>query len=236
MNLREQIWDMQRKYPEFDVVCHLPWMVCWEGTLCPLSGQKYTVRIRCQRPYRTETFTVWTPHTPLVEILDPKLDLTNRHEGHDPLLHLYRNKHKNGQVHLCLDNPDDPGWVSGVSIADTIVPWANEWLMFYEFWQATGKWTGGGRDHRIVNREEVCPVSATNTRMPNAVLPELCVNGVYQSLGPKLENFAFSALTEAVYAAFSQPPYSPNSKSNLRLLVSESTSTLTLSQELQRVA
>ena len=31
-------------------------------------------------------------------------------------------------------------------LADTIVPWAAEWLMHYELWLVTGEWTGGG-DH-----------------------------------------------------------------------------------------
>jgi hypothetical protein len=29
-------------------------------------------------------------------------------------------------------------------IADTIVPWAALWLVFYEYWLATGLWLGGG--------------------------------------------------------------------------------------------
>ena len=29
-------------------------------------------------------------------------------------------------------------------IADTIVPWACEWLLHYEIWLATGEWHGGG--------------------------------------------------------------------------------------------
>ncbi|MDY0295864.1 MAG: hypothetical protein RB296_00975 [Acidobacteriota bacterium] len=29
-------------------------------------------------------------------------------------------------------------------IAKTIVPWASEWLIFYELWLATGEWLGGG--------------------------------------------------------------------------------------------
>lgn len=236
MNLREQIWDMQQKIPDFNLVVHLPWMVCWEGTLCPLSGQKYKIRLRCQRPYRTENFRVWTPHTPMVEILDPKLELTNTHEGHDPLLHLYRDDHDDGRLYLCLDNPQEPGWVPGTSVADTIIPWTNQWLMFYEFWQATGKWVGGGRDHRIVIQEEACPVPTSRNQTLNVDLPGLYTNDAYQGLGPKLENFAFSVLTAAVYAAFSQPPFSPRSKSNFCLLESESTSASTSSPALQRAA
>lgn len=29
-------------------------------------------------------------------------------------------------------------------IANTIVPWAVEWLFFYEVWLVTGEWGGGG--------------------------------------------------------------------------------------------
>lgn len=31
-------------------------------------------------------------------------------------------------------------------IADTIVPWASEWLLHYEYWLSTGTWHGGGHE------------------------------------------------------------------------------------------
>lgn len=31
-----------------------------------------------------------------------------------------------------------------MALAHTIVPWACDWLMHYEFWLATGTWAGGG--------------------------------------------------------------------------------------------
>ena len=37
-------------------------------------------------------------------------------------------------------------------IADTIVPWTQEWLFFYEIWLATNEWCGGG--HTPVSYEE----------------------------------------------------------------------------------
>jgi hypothetical protein len=30
-------------------------------------------------------------------------------------------------------------------MANSIVPWASEWLFFYEMWLITGEWDGGGR-------------------------------------------------------------------------------------------
>ena len=29
-------------------------------------------------------------------------------------------------------------------LADTVLPWVSEWLYFYEQWQTTGEWHGGG--------------------------------------------------------------------------------------------
>jgi hypothetical protein len=29
-------------------------------------------------------------------------------------------------------------------IADSVVPWASEWLFFYEIWLPSGEWHGGG--------------------------------------------------------------------------------------------
>lgn len=43
---------------------------------------------------------------------------------------------------LCLNEPSE--WRSSMYIADTIVPWAAEWLANYEIWLATGDWHGGG--------------------------------------------------------------------------------------------
>jgi hypothetical protein len=43
---------------------------------------------------------------------------------------------------LCLHLADD--WNDGMLIADSTVPWAAEWLAYYEIWKATGEWHGGG--------------------------------------------------------------------------------------------
>ena len=43
---------------------------------------------------------------------------------------------------LCLHFPGE--WTPEKSIATTIVPWTSEWLLHYEIWVFTGKWTGGG--------------------------------------------------------------------------------------------
>jgi hypothetical protein len=44
-------------------------------------------------------------------------------------------------------------WDSDMALAETIVPWASEWLLHYEFWLITGKWGGGGHGSNAINRE-----------------------------------------------------------------------------------
>lgn len=38
------------------------------------------------------------------------------------------------------------GWTGDMLIADTIVPWTCEWLIYYEIWLAIGEWYGGGEE------------------------------------------------------------------------------------------
>ena len=45
---------------------------------------------------------------------------------------------------LCLYYGPAREWIPDKMIADTIVPWASEWLLHYEFWLVTGIWHGGG--------------------------------------------------------------------------------------------
>ena len=48
---------------------------------------------------------------------------------------------------LCLYYSDDQSWSIYKTIADTIIPWTSEWLLFYEYWLATGKWLGPEAPH-----------------------------------------------------------------------------------------
>lgn len=45
-------------------------------------------------------------------------------------------------VFLCLHLSHE--FNSQQLLADTIIPWASEWLYFYEIWLTTGEWCGGG--------------------------------------------------------------------------------------------
>lgn len=68
---------------------------------------------------------------PKVKVLSPTLET----RPGEPLPHVYPGNE------LCLYYQDE--FVGTESfIADTIVPWASEWLYFYEHWMTTASWLG----------------------------------------------------------------------------------------------
>lgn len=52
--------------------------------------------------------------------------------------------HMFDQDRLCLFLTGE--WTADMYVADTIIPWAAEWLHYYELWHATGAWHGGGHE------------------------------------------------------------------------------------------
>lgn len=54
--------------------------------------------------------------------------------------------HMYGQKRLCLFYPRGNEWSGDMYVADSFVPWAAEWLHYYELWHATGEWLGGGHE------------------------------------------------------------------------------------------
>jgi hypothetical protein len=90
------------------------------------ASQTYAVRLRYQ-PWRRPRVTV--PH--------PQLKL---HPDAHALPHIYPGNE------LCLYYPGQ--WRDDMLLAVTILPWTAEWLIHYELWLITGRWTGGGHAGR----------------------------------------------------------------------------------------
>ena len=67
---------------------------------------------------------------PRVAVADPPLVLPS---GATSLPHVY----SNGD--LCLYLPSQ--WKESMLLADTILPWTSQWLLFYELWLITGHWS-----------------------------------------------------------------------------------------------
>ena len=94
----------------------------WTGNLQPSSSSpRYFVQIMYKYLDR-----------PTVRVLRPQIC--------EDAPHIY------GDGSLCLYYRDG-SWTRSRMIAETILPWAAEWLYFYEYWQATGKWLGPEAPH-----------------------------------------------------------------------------------------
>lgn len=100
-------------------------LVCTVPLQPTAASRAYTVRMSHRHGKR-----------PQVEVIEPQLEL---HPGADRLPHVYPGDQ------LCLYY--DREWNDGLLLAHTVLPWASEWLLYYELWLATGSWHGGGTRH-----------------------------------------------------------------------------------------
>jgi hypothetical protein len=78
-------------------------------------------------------------HPPRVYVLEPDIFLLAA-ERRPP--HLYPPFEY--PAHLCLFHPDKRDWTRQMLVSETIVPWASEWLFYFELWLVTKEWMGGG--------------------------------------------------------------------------------------------
>ena len=90
--------------------------------------------------YRVEmVYRPW--NAPEVRILTPPI----KPERH---LHFY----KDGT--LCLYDWREQPWQRHWRLADTVIPWTAEWLLYYELYKLTGKWLGREAAHAVPKTEE----------------------------------------------------------------------------------
>ena len=121
-SLAQQAFALSERFPDAKLSLARGTLT-WTSELAPTAlSRTYLVRIR----YRLGEH-------PKVTVLRPTLR-TRLKKG---LPHVYT-----GDL-LCLY--EDVDWAPTMSLAHTIVPWAAEWLMYYEIWLATDTWEGGGQ-------------------------------------------------------------------------------------------
>lgn len=123
ISLAAQQGHLLRRYPDSRVVRRRERLI-WSGMLTPAEY--------------TATYDLLIDHQigkpPLVYVIRPRLRLVNG-QG---LPHVY----PLNTLCLFLGNRE---WHESIPIADTLVPWTSEWLLFYELWLATGgEWLGEG--------------------------------------------------------------------------------------------
>lgn len=104
----------------------------YETQPTPIS-RVYMIRVR----YRLEK-------SPEIFVISPNLrDLANGRE----IPHLY----DQAQQKLCLYLPRRGEWSATKQLSDTVVPWTNLWLYYYEDWLQTNEWRGGGKHPAMEN-------------------------------------------------------------------------------------
>jgi hypothetical protein len=124
VSLAIQDFQIQQRFPSFKRHFHRVGHGLWTGTLQPReSSPVYHVELR----YRVHV-------APTVKVLRPDLA--------PGAPHLY----PDGT--LCLYWPKEWGWTSDQLIVNTVLPWAADWLYYYELWLDCGKWLGPESPHR----------------------------------------------------------------------------------------
>ena len=98
-------------------------MVC-HATLQPLSYiEPYNVQL---------VFT--GKNSPKVFIKSPEIPVNFE-------IHMY------AQGNLCLYYPPDFKWTESSSAATSIIPWINDWIIYYELYKISGVWEGPAAPH-----------------------------------------------------------------------------------------
>ena len=126
-----QAFKLRKRYPESHCRTRYGNALVWKGKLRPTPlSQEYTVRLRYRLNKRPE-----------IHVSEPKLVVP---EGKS-LPHVF----PGDELCLCLYGD----WQPDMNIAETIIPWASEWLLHYEIWLATGEWQGGGIHPKISEKK-----------------------------------------------------------------------------------
>lgn len=121
---------LKKKYPESNIIVKQNTLV-WLGKIRPTPfSREYHIEILCEKGNK-----------PIVYLCEKNIEGIEKED----FPHFYPQKGKKqykNKVHLCLNLPVEFDY--SFVIADTLIPWAQEWLFFYEIWLITGEWKGGG--------------------------------------------------------------------------------------------
>jgi hypothetical protein len=198
--MADQIARMRERFPHLQPTRHCRWWSTWIGPVRPLHAV-HTIRLQYVRRYWLGEMKIINGYIPEVTLIQPELQLEHPETG-ALVPHVYWRDDDPARSTLCLYDPAASQWSPYDFIADTIVPWACEWLACYEGWLATGEWAGGGR-HPRRRQENVCRVTSAANRAP----PDHGPRAAFHWLGMKTGTFGSFPLMAAASAG-STPPLS----------------------------
>ena len=135
LNLGEQLISLKNTYSTHYKAELKHGMLIWEQPVKPSNLSKtYTITVK----YNGQVPEVYIYNQGIVK------------SKNDPIPHCYKKKYssKNKEyVQICLFYPKSKEWNQTLYLSKTIIPWAIDWLHYYETWRITGQWLGGGIDH-----------------------------------------------------------------------------------------
>ena len=140
MSIEAQIADMASFWPHLRLVAR-------EGRARPGAGpydrccRPSTLRSSIERRSLSSDWTLACSSREVTVLSPPLRRRPGDREGALP--HVYYGP--DGEVTLCMLDPDAGEWSPEDSVAQTTVPWIIDWLAAYEGWRATGQWTASGR-------------------------------------------------------------------------------------------
>ncbi|MDR3473584.1 MAG: hypothetical protein P4M09_18150 [Devosia sp.] len=142
LSIATQDRRIRQLYPKFRLVLDCGFMGVWEGPLTPVN-KTYTIRITYLAYNVFDGFFLGNPIESVI-VLDPPV-------GHDPrgtgerAQHVYYWDRHPDFPRLCLHDPVAGDWNWNMYIAETLIPFTIDWLLWHEDWVATGVWRGKGR-------------------------------------------------------------------------------------------
>src|SRR5260370_2321237 len=141
--MANQVARMRERFPAFGHTEHCSWWASWTGPVRP-AHRVYTIRLQYVRRYWLGEMEIINGYIPEVTLLNPELKLEHPRTG-ELVTHVYWRDANPQRSTLCLYDPAADQWSSDDFLADTIVPWACDWLPCYEGWLAIRAWPGAPR-------------------------------------------------------------------------------------------
>jgi hypothetical protein len=201
LTVADQHAAIKGDFKDFRLVADGGWVGVWEGEVKPI-GRTYRIRIVYFRRTLFDGFTLENPYVS-VYVIDPVIGKETV-ENERLLPHIYWNEHRPEYPRLCLYDPQQLTWTPELLIAETIIPWASEWLFFYEFWQITGEFKGPGRHPE--RRRDKCQTVHQTLCPEDRARQDQSRNAAFHRLGRRIGVFASSLLMEAASAGSFPPP------------------------------
>ena len=127
LSLAQQYAALRSDWPEGSTVLGKHGLT-WTGPLQPAPlSRRYVVQLTYPSPN----------HEPQVHMLGPSL---KKLAPGRRIEHLYCQ----ATERLCLYTPKHREWLPHQRLSQTLLPWAELWLLYFEDWVVSDEWKGGG--------------------------------------------------------------------------------------------